>query len=55
VGAHVADVLNKEGIGVLVCQSAFKFDPGSASNFDPFERRVLTSARINSLSLAGLA
>jgi hypothetical protein len=22
------------------CQSAFKFAPGSASNFDPLERRV---------------
>ncbi|MCK1564282.1 DUF2083 domain-containing protein, partial [Bradyrhizobium sp. 173] len=26
------------------CQSAFKFDPVSASNFDPFERRVLAVA-----------
>jgi hypothetical protein len=24
-----------------LCQSAFKFDPASASNFDPFGRRVL--------------
>jgi integrase len=30
--------------GEILCQSAFKFDPGSASNFDPFERRVLTVA-----------
>src|SRR5260221_13706097 len=26
------------------CQSASKFDPRSASNFDPLERRVLTVA-----------
>jgi NAD(P)-dependent dehydrogenase (short-subunit alcohol dehydrogenase family) len=30
------------------CQSAFKFDPVSASNFDPFERRVLTVALASS-------
>jgi hypothetical protein len=36
------------------CQSAFKFDPGSASNFDPFERRVLTVALASS-ELAGVA
>jgi hypothetical protein len=36
------------------CQSAFKFDPGSASNFDPFERRVLTIALASS-ELAGVA
>ncbi len=30
------------------CQSAFKFDPGSASNFDPFKRRVLTVALASS-------
>ena len=29
---------------VVACQSAFKFDPRSASNFDPFERRVLAVA-----------
>src|ERR1700710_2272402 len=28
----------------LACQSALKFDPVSASHFDPFERRVLTVA-----------
>jgi hypothetical protein len=28
----------------LRCQSASKFDPRSASNFDPLERRVLTVA-----------
>src|SRR5213595_1318190 len=27
-----------------VCQSAFKFDPASASNFDPLGRRVLAVA-----------
>ena len=36
------------------CQSAFKFDPASASNFDPFERRVLTVA-LGSSELAGVA
>jgi subtilisin family serine protease len=36
------------------CQSAFKFDPGSASNFDPFERRVLAVALASS-ELAGVA
>jgi len=39
---------------VYRCQSAFKFDPGSASNFDPFERRVLTVALASS-ELAGVA
>src|SRR6476661_4738804 len=36
------------------CQSAFKFDPVSASNFDPFGRRVLTVALVTS-ELAGIA
>lgn len=36
------------------CQSAPKFDPVSASNFDPFERRVLTVALASS-ELAGVA
>ena len=36
------------------CQSACKFDPVSASNFDPFERRVLTVALVSS-ELAGIA
>jgi Ku70/Ku80 beta-barrel domain len=40
--------------GEEVCQSAFKFDPLSASNFDPFERRVLTVALVSS-ELAGIA
>jgi transposase len=38
----------------LGCQSAFKFDPVSASNFDPLERRVLTVALASS-ELAGVA
>ena len=38
----------------LECQSACKFDPVSASNFDPFERRVLTVALVSS-ELAGIA
>ena len=36
------------------CQSAFKFDPVSASNFDPFERRGLAVALASS-ELAGIA
>ena len=36
------------------CQSALKFDPVSASNCDPFERRVLTVALASSV-LAGVA
>src|ERR1700691_5872303 len=38
----------------LRCQSACKFDPVSASNFDPFERPVLTIALASS-ELAGVA
>src|SRR5213083_392096 len=38
----------------LACQSAFKFDPVSASNFDPFERRVLAVALAPS-ELVGVA
>src|SRR5260221_7586411 len=38
----------------LWCQSAFKFDPASASNFDPFERRGLAVALASS-KLAGIA
>jgi hypothetical protein len=38
----------------IQCQSACKFDPVSASNFDPFERRVLTVALVSS-ELAGIA
>ena len=40
--------------GTLACQSAFKFDPGSASNFDPFERRALAVALAPS-ELVGVA
>ena len=36
------------------CQSALKFDPVSASNFDPFDRRVLAVALASS-ELAGIA
>jgi hypothetical protein len=39
---------------VDACQSAFKFDPVSASNFDPLERRALTVALASS-ELAGVA
>jgi SAM domain (Sterile alpha motif) len=38
----------------IECQSAPKIDPVSASNFDPFERRVLTLA-LGSSELAGVA
>jgi 2-methylisocitrate lyase-like PEP mutase family enzyme len=38
----------------LACQSACNIDPVSASNFDPFERRVLTVALVSS-ELAGIA
>jgi hypothetical protein len=41
-------------LAMLICQSAPKFDPVSASNFDPFERRVLTEALASS-ELAGVA
>ena len=37
-----------------VCQSACKFDPSSASNFDPFVRRGLLVALVSS-ELAGIA
>ena len=43
-----------DGFEGHVCQSAFKFDPGSASNFDPFERRVLAVALAPS-ELVGVA
>ena len=49
-GAHNAierDVLRD-------CQSAFKFDPSSAFNCDPFERRGLAVALVSS-ELAGIA
>jgi len=36
------------------CQSAYKFDPRSASNFDPFGRRVLAVALAPS-ELVGVA
>lgn len=36
------------------CQSAFKFDPVSASNFDPLERLGLAVALVSS-ELAGIA
>ena len=39
---------------LIGCQSAFKFDPSSASNFDPFERRGLAVALVSS-ELAGIA
>ena len=41
-------------VGFPECQSACKFDPSSASNFDPFERRGLVAA-LGSSELAGIA
>ncbi|WP_210168287.1 hypothetical protein, partial [Bradyrhizobium elkanii] len=38
----------------FACQSAFKFDPVSASNFDPLERLGLAVALVSS-ELAGIA
>ena len=38
----------------LMCQPASKFDPSSASNFDPFVRRGLAVA-LGSSELAGIA
>ena len=45
---------HRDATMVLVCQSAFKFDPRSASNFDPFWRRVLAVALAPS-ELVGVA
>ena len=39
---------------LAACQSAFKFDPVSASNFDPLERRVFAVALAPS-ELVGVA
>src|ERR1700681_539698 len=44
----------REALGDSACQSAFKFDPASASNFDPFGRRVLAVALAPS-ELVGVA
>ena len=49
---HVA-ALRKE-LGDGQCQSACKFDPSSASNFDPLARRGLAVALVSS-ELAGIA
>nr|WP_035961542.1 hypothetical protein [Bradyrhizobium sp. URHA0013] len=51
---NIAGTRGYEISGLLVCQSAFKFDPVSASNFDPFERRVLAVALAPS-ELVGVA
>ncbi|MCV0386697.1 MAG: hypothetical protein K5821_09710, partial [Nitrobacter sp.] len=42
------------GAGAARCQSACKFDPVSAFNFDPFARRGLRVA-LDSSELAGIA
>jgi len=49
-----AAVRHNAGGNANGCQSAPKFDPVSASNFAPFERRVLTVALASS-ELAGVA
>ena len=41
-------------VAVIPCQSARKFAPSSASNFDPFERRGLAVA-LGSSELVGIA
>ena len=43
-----------DAVAPLDCQSAPKFDPSSASNFDPFVRRALLVALVSS-ELAGIA
>src|SRR5215210_7239203 len=42
------------GLRLLTCQAASKFDPRSASNFDPLERRVRAVALAPS-ELVGVA
>ena len=54
LGAWRAAARRRFALHRLLCQSAFKFDPVSASNFDPFERRGLTVALAAS-ELAGIA
>jgi hypothetical protein len=54
VGAASPNLRIVDLVGVGGCQSAFKFDPSSASNFDPFARRVLLVALVSS-ELAGIA
>src|SRR5271154_1563875 len=51
---HVAMPAMPGSALVVICQSAFKFAPVSASNFDPLGRRVLTVALASS-GLAGVA
>jgi len=49
-----ADSMDELGQSPQECQSAFKFDPSSASDFDPFARRALLVALVSS-ELAGIA
>jgi hypothetical protein len=53
---RIAEPLDADAAGqaTFYCQSAFKFDPVSASNFDPFGRRVLAVALAPS-ELVGVA
>ena len=51
VGGDKAAAGDRDPVG---CQSAFKIDPASASNFDPFGRRVLAVALAPS-ELVGVA
>ena len=50
---RIAEDVDRLGYKVA-CQSAFKFDPVSASNFDPLEQLGLAVALVSS-ELAGIA
>src|SRR3954465_1370489 len=49
-----AELAERTTTSFIMCQSASKFDPRSASNFDPLERRVLAIALAPS-ELVGVA
>jgi catechol 2,3-dioxygenase-like lactoylglutathione lyase family enzyme len=53
-GTNVTAAAPGSAKGLYLCQSACKFDPSSASNFDPFARRGLLVALVSS-ELAGIA
>ncbi|MGX1058830.1 aspartate aminotransferase-like enzyme [Bradyrhizobium japonicum] len=53
-GERILQIFRLWGVEALKCQSACKFDPSSASNFDPFPRRGLLVALVSS-ELAGIA
>ena len=54
LGSLSKEIIEALFLTELICQSAPNFDPVSASNFDPFERRVLTVALASS-ELDGIA